>query len=233
MTKNSLWITKLYRQSDLKKLQKDLTCLGNDTKYTVVSFTKDRIITTIFVTLFVLFFTDFGYILAPFIAIAYYYLFYYFNITRKLQIRNRKLENEAIFFFEILSLTLESGNNLEGALKVTCDNVDSEISREFKQTLFEMQFGKSLIEALSDMKERISSDDINNIILNIIQTSQFGNSIISVLNNEIDFLRSKQIESIKEKINKIPNKASIISVIFVVPLILILILGPYLIEFIG
>lgn len=233
MTKNSLWITKLYRQSDLKKLQKELTCLGNDTKYTVVSFTKDRIITTILVTLFVLFFTDFGYILAPFIAIAYYYLFYYFNITRKLQIRNRKLENEAIFFFEILSLTLESGNNLEGALKVTCDNVDSEISREFKQTLFEMQFGKSLIEALSDMKERISSDDINNIILNIIQTSQFGNSIISVLNNEIDFLRSKQIESIKEKINKIPNKASIISVIFVVPLILILILGPYLIEFIG
>ncbi len=233
MTKNSLWITKLYRQSDLKKLQKELTCLGNDTKYTVVSFTKDRIITTILVTLFVLFFTDFGYILAPFIAIAYYYLFYYFNITRKLQIRNRKLENEAIFFFEILSLTLESGNNLEGALKVTCDNVDSEISREFKQTLFEMQFGKSLIEALSDMKERISSDDINNIILNIIQTSQFGNSIIGVLNNEIDFLRSKQIEYIKEKINKIPNKASIISVIFVVPLILILILGPYLIEFIG
>lgn len=233
MTKNSLWITKLYRQSDLKKLQKELTCLGNDTKYTVVSFTKDRIITTILVTLFVLFFTDFGYILVPFIAIAYYYLFYYFNITRKLQIRNRKLENEAIFFFEILSLTLESGNNLEGALKVTCDNVDSEISREFKQTLFEMQFGKSLIEALSDMKERISSDDINNIILNIIQTSQFGNSIIGVLNNEIDFLRSKQIEYIKEKINKIPNKASIISVIFVVPLILILILGPYLIEFIG
>ena len=33
---------------------------------------------------------------------------------------------------------------------------------------------------------------------------------------------------IKEKINKIPNKVSIISVIFVIPLILLLILGPLL-----
>jgi len=35
---------------------------------------------------------------------------------------------------------------------------------------------------------------------------------------------------IKEKINKIPNKVSIISVIFVIPLILLLILGPFIVN---
>ena len=51
--------------------------------------------------------------------------------------------------------------------------------------------------------------------------------------NQIEFLRDKQILQIKEKINKIPNKVSIISVIFIVPLILLLILGPFVIEFLG
>lgn len=231
--KKSLWLTKLYRQSELEKIEKDLNCLGKDTKYNVESFVRDRLLVTIIITILVIFLTKLGYILAPFVAFGTYCLFYYLNITRKMNIRNKRLENEAIFFFEILSLTLESGNNLEGALRVTCDNVDSEISDEFKKALFEMQFGKSLIEALSDMRSRISSNDINNIILNIIQTSQFGNSILNVLYNEIDFLRTKQILAVKSQINKIPNKASIISVIFVVPLILVLILGPYLIEFIS
>jgi len=49
--------------------------------------------------------------------------------------------------------------------------------------------------------------------------------------NQIDFLRDKQILSIKEQINKIPNKVSIVSVLFVVPLILIMILGPIVINF--
>ena len=231
--KKSLWLTKLYRASELEKIEKDLNCLGHDTKYTVSTFVRDRLLVTLLVTVLIVILTDHGYILAPFVAVGTYYLFYYLNITKKIEIRNKRLENDAIFFFEILSLTLESGNNLEGALRVTCDNVDSEISDEFKKTLFEMQFGKSLIEALSDMHQRISSNDINNTILNIIQTSQFGNSILNVLYNEIDFLRTKQILAVKSQINKIPNKASIISVIFVVPLILVLILGPYLIEFIG
>ena len=39
--------------------------------------------------------------------------------------------------------------------------------------------------------------------------------------------------TVKEQINKIPNKVSMISVLFIVPLIIVLILGPYLIEFIG
>lgn len=53
------------------------------------------------------------------------------------------------------------------------------------------------------------------------------------MNNQINFLRDKQILEIKGEINKIPNKISILSVIFVVPLILLLVLGPFLINLIG
>ena len=83
------------------------------------------------------------------------------------------------------------------------------------------------------MKKRIPSVTINNIILNMTQTSIFGNSIIDTLYNQVEFLRDKQSLDIKSEINKIPNKISIVSVIFMVPLILILILGPFLLTYLG
>ena len=83
------------------------------------------------------------------------------------------------------------------------------------------------------MKERIASITINNIILNMTQTSIFGNSILDTLYNQVDFLREKESLEIKTIINKIPNKISIVSVIFMVPLILILILGPFLLTYLG
>ena len=88
-----------------------------------------------------------------------------------------------------------------------------------------------MIEALESMKTRIPSETINNIVLNITQTSIFGNSILETMYNQIDFLREKQILEIRGEINKIPNKISIISVVFIVPLILMMILWPFLINF--
>jgi len=231
--KDNKIIYKLYRRKDIIDVKEKLLSLSNDTKFNVRSFLTTRLITTIIFFFLVLLLFKNGYIYAPFAAVGYYYLFYYIFITDKIKKRIARLDYEALEFFEILTLTLASGRNLNQALKVTCDNVDSEISNEFKKALLEMDFGKSLIEALESMKKRIPSETINNIILNIIQTNQFGNSILDTMYNQIDFLREKQILEIKGQINKIPNKVSIISVIFIVPLIMLLILGPYLINLIG
>lgn len=228
------FIRKVYREKDIKSVSNDLMMLGDGAKFDANTLITLRWLTTIIVFIVVIFISDkLGFIIAPFCALGAYYLFYYMIVTIPLKQRISKLDREALHFFEILTLTLESGRNLEKSLEVTVSNVDSEISKEFKKTLFEMKFGKSLIEALEDMKLRIPSETINNIILNITQTSVFGNSIVDTLYNQVDFLRDKQILEIKGQINKIPNKISIISVIFIVPLILLLILGPFLINFIG
>ncbi len=226
-------IYKIYRKQTTDDITNKLKSLGNDTKFNTISFCNTRVLTTISIFFLCLFVFKNGYIYAPFIALGYYYLFYYIFITNKIKKRVLKLDYEALNFFEILTLTLASGRNLEEALRVTCNNVDSELSSEFKNALQEMNYGKSLIESLESMKKRIPSETINNIILNIIQTNEFGNSILETMTSQIDFLRQKQILEIKGQINKIPNKISIISVIFIVPLIMLLVLGPYLIELIG
>lgn len=230
---NKGFIKKIYRKKDYEKIDEKIESLGDDAIFDTLTFCNLRLFSSIVLFLFIMYTTKLGYITAPFLTIVYYYLFYYIFITRQVKKRTEKLDFEALHFFEILTLTLESGKNLEQAIKITCDNVDSELSSEFKRALFELNFGKPLMEALEDMRKRIPSETINNIILNITQTHIFGNSILDTMYNQIDFLREKQILRIKGQINKIPNKVSIVSVIFIVPLILVLILGPYLIEFIG
>lgn len=223
----------IYRKKYINDIQKQINMLGKNVKFDAIEFINIRFLTTALLVIILLFMTDISYIIIPFIAILYYYLFYYFLITRPIKIREQKLDREALEFFEILTLTLESGKNLDNSLEITCINVSSEISDEFKQCLVEVKFGKTLIEALNDMKKRIPSETVNNIILNIAQTSVFGNSIIDTMNNQVEFLRDKQILEIKSQINKIPNKVSIISVLFVVPLILLIILGPFIVGFLG
>ena len=183
----------------------------------------------VFVVLFI--FADFGALIAPVATVLWYILVGYFMIDKPLKKRERKLDNEAYYYFEVLTLALESGRNLENAIKMACKYIDSEISSEFKETIKQVNFGKSLTESLSVMSMRIPSLTINNIILNMEQSNLFGNSIIETMYNQLDFLKDKQIMDIKAQINKIPNKISIFSVLFFIPLILLIILGPVLIDF--
>ena len=216
----------------IKKINSKITSLRNY-PFDEISFLNIRLITTLMLFFITLLIFKAGYITSPIISLIYYYLFEYIFLDTLIIKRTNKLDREALTFFEILTLSLESGRNLEKALEITVQNVNSELSEEFKKTLFEVKFGKSLIEALEDTKKRIPSETINNIILNITQTNIFGNSIIDTMYSQIEFLREKQVLGIREQINKLPNKISIISVLFIVPIILLIVLGPFLISFIG
>lgn len=223
-------IKKIYRVKDIDNIQTKLNQLSYEKKMDAVTFLTIRIFTTLMLALILFIFYYSKYIIIPFIIIIYYYLFYYIFITVPLNKRIKRLDKDALEYFEVLTLSLESGKNLENSLELTCYNIDNELSREFKKCLMETKFGKSLMESLNDLKKRIPSETVNNIILNITQTSVFGSSIIDTMNQQVDYLREKQIMGIKAEINKIPNKVSIISVLFIVPLILLIILGPFILQ---
>ena len=225
-------MSKIYLKKDVDSINKKINMLGN-TRIDAVTFISLRILSTILFALFLVLFTNISYMFIPLFVIIFYFEYYHIFITKRLRKREEKLDREALYFFEVLTLTLESGKNLQNSLELTCKNVKNELSLEFERSLKEVYVGKTLIEAISHMQKRIPSENINNIIMNIMQTNYFGNSIISTMNNQVDYLREKQILDIRGQINKIPNKVSIVSVLFIVPVILLLVLGPYIVSFIS
>ncbi len=229
--KNKL-VTKIYRKKTVEKVEDKIKLLGINSKIDGAFFLNLRLLLTLFVFVVILFFCKLGYLMAPIVAIIFYILFEYFVLDYPAIKRGKKLEKEALFFFEVLALTLEGGRTLKHALSLAAQNVDSEISSEFKKTLAEVRLGKTLKEGLEDMKKRIPSDTINNVILNMIESDTFGNSIVSSMYNQIDYLREKQMLNVKAEIAKLPTKVSVISVLFFIPIMLLIILAPVIIQYI-
>lgn len=224
---------KIFNKRTIKRIEDKVNLLGTSSKYDALTILGTRLITSIFFFVLIFSMFDYGYIIAIVFVVVYYFLFEYVMLDSKIKQREKKINNEAIYFFEVLTLSLQTGRNLAEAIEITVNSVDGELSLEFKEALRETGIGKSLTESLNDMQKRIPSDSINNIILALTQANVYGSSIISTMYNQIDYLREKRKMEIKAQISKIPTKISVISVFFFIPLILLIILGPVLLNYIG
>lgn len=221
-------VNKIYTKETIARIKKKNKQFGVEHNYDVDLILGNHLIISIFI--FIIALIDTTLLKSILIVIAYFFLAEYFFFDYRLAKRRKKLEKQSTFFFQILSLTLESGNNLKNSIDLTCKNMDNELSREFKKAMDDMTLGKSLNESLDDLKTRIPSDTINNIILNLMESNIYGNNMIESLNRELDYISDKIILEAKGKINKMPIKISIVSVLIFIPLLMLIIIGPLIIR---
>lgn len=224
---------RIYSKKNIEIAETKTKLLGVNNKINAVDLLNKRLLLTVISFILILYFVDFGYLIAPLVAFLIYQFYFPLGIDKKIEKRSRVLEKDSLYFFEILALSLEAGRSIKTALEVTTKNIDSELSDEFKKVINDVNFGKDLDEALEELKYRIPSDTVNNIILNIRQSNIFGNNIINTVYSEIAYIREKRVLETKAYISKIPVKISIVSVIFFVPLLLLLLLGPMIINLIS
>ncbi len=224
-------VYKIYPQSSINRIEEKIKLLGVNCKYNPAKLLAKRLLLSIVLFVFILLYFNYGYFFAPIITFVFYLGYEKLILDYNIKQRIKRLERDAIFFFEVLGLTLESGRNLKTGLEITVANIDNELSDEFKQMLDEIRLGRSFKESLNLMKERIPSDSINSINLSLMQASMYGGSVTESLNNQLDYLREKQLLEVKAEITKLPTKISVISVIFFIPIMFLVILSPVIITF--
>jgi len=229
--KTDMLVKRIYPKVILDKYIAKKNMMGQNGKINIYFYLNVKLILIFLLFIMLLLFLKHGYILAPLLSLVFYFLLDYIYLDSKIKKRSKVLEKEAIFFFEVLILTIQSEKNLQTCLKITTDAIDSNLSLEFKYLLKEVRLGKTLNEALLDLKKYIPSKNVTKIILSLIEANSYGNSITDTLENQIEYLTDKRILEIKGQINKLPTKISIVSVLIIVPLILLLILGPVLINY--
>ena len=222
----------IYRLKTINKYNRKEKMLGYSNRDASI-FLLIRLILSIIVFLLLLIITNFNILITVIITLLFYNLYAYFSYDYKINKRTSLLEKEAIYFFEILNLSIKSGKNLIDSIKVTVKNIDSDLSYEFAKTLQELEYGKSFHDSFMDLKERIPSDIIQNVILNIIEVYVSGGDITTTLSKQVDFIRNKRVMDIKAVINQIPIKISIVSVFLFIPLVLLLVLAPVILEYFG
>ena len=199
-------VRNLFSSSTINRIEKKCNLMGIEKKDNFADILIIRLFGTAFIFILLLFIGDNGFITAPLFAAIFYYSVENIYLDGKIKKRASKLDYESLFFFQVLTLSLESCKDLKGAIELTCENIDSTVSKEFKKTIEEVDFGKSISEALTDMKKRIPSETIKSVLVNITQSNIQGNNIIDSLNSQIEYIRNKKILEIKGTINKMPLK---------------------------
>ena len=162
--KSSL-VRKIYPKSAIDRINKKNKLLGISYNYDLDSLLKSHLLISVFIFMIVLIIKN-DLMLSLFLTIIYFMTAEYFFFDIRLKKRSKLLEKESSFYFQILSLTLETGSNLLGAIDLTSNTIDNTLSREFRRVVEDVDLGKSLTESLNDLKLRIPSDTVNNIILN-------------------------------------------------------------------
>ena len=76
----------------------------------------------------------------------------------------------------------------------------------------------------NDIKYSIKCND------NEIMMIRDGNDIVNTVFEQVDYIRQKRVLEAKAKINKMPIKISVVSVIFFIPLLFLILLSPLIIK---
>jgi tight adherence protein C len=104
------------------------------------------------------------------------------------------------------------------------------LAEEIMIATMETRAGEPRIEALKDMAERTMVDDVKAFVTMLAQTERFGTSLSQALRAYADELRIRRRQVAEEAAAKTTVKIVFPLVLFVFPALLVVILGPAIVQ---
>ena len=156
-----------------------------------------------------------------------------FLLKRKLQERQRRIRLGLPDALDLTVICVEAGLALDQAMmRVGQDlsHAHPELSGEFHLFDLETRAGKPRVEALRNLAERTGVDDIRALVGTLIQTDRFGTSVAQALRVHSDSLRTERRQRAEEQAAKTTVKMIIPLVLFVMPSLIFVTVGPAVIS---
>lgn len=158
-----------------------------------------------------------------------------FILKRMIKERQRRIRLGLPDALDLTVICVEAGLALDQALmRVGQDlhHAHPDLSDEFHLVNLEMRAGKPRAEALRNLVERTGVDDIRSLVGTLIQTDRFGTSVAQALRVHSDSLRTERRQRAEEQAAKTTIKMIPPLVIFVLPSIIFVTIGPAVIQLI-
>jgi tight adherence protein C len=151
-------------------------------------------------------------------------------ISRKAEERQNAIARALPDVLDLLVISIEAGLGFEQALERTVQAVPGPLSDEFSLMLGEVRAGARRADALRAMSMRVDNEDVRGFVMAVLQADTFGVSIGRMLRNQADEIRVRRRQHAQEKAQKAPVKMLIPMVFCIFPAILVIILGPAILN---
>jgi len=150
-------------------------------------------------------------------------------VNRRVEGRQRKLLAPFPDALDLLVTSVEAGLALDMAFRRVADEVRSaapELALEFQLVNHEAAAGVPRLEAFRHLAVRTGLDEIKSLVNMMVQAERFGTSIATALRIHGDLVRQKRMAKAEEEAAKVSPKLTIIMILFLMPCLLIVLLGP-------
>ncbi len=155
-------------------------------------------------------------------------------LYRKTQERKKNIFQGFPDALDLMVICVEAGMGLDSAIKRVGDEIalkNKVLSDEFRMLSLELRAGKSRSDALRNLAMRTDLEDVTSLVTLLIQTDRFGTRVAQALRVHSDSMRSKRFLIAEEMASKLPIKILFPLVFFILPALLITLLGPAMITF--
>jgi tight adherence protein C len=125
-----------------------------------------------------------------------------------------------------IAISLEAGLGFDAAVSYFVRRAKSPLVPEFRTMLSAVRMGESRTDALKGLAERVPSDDMRTFVQTLVQSEGVGISRAAILRNQAVDLRARRQLAAEERAQKAPIKMLFPIVIFILPVMFIVILGP-------
>jgi tight adherence protein C len=155
-----------------------------------------------------------------------------FILKRKIRARQTRIRLGLPDALDLTVICVEAGLALDQAVMRVGEDLKHahpDLSNEFYLFNLEMRAGKPRAEALRNLVSRTGVDDIKSLVATLVQTDRFGTSVAQALRVHSDSLRTERRQRAEEQAAKTTIKMVPPLVVFVLPSIIVVTLGPAII----
>jgi tight adherence protein C len=162
------------------------------------------------------------------VGIAYPYMW----LNGKVKARHAVILRELPHVIDLLNICVGAGLDFMVAVtRVTQGFRESPLIEELKNMLKEIQMGSSRRVALKNLAFRISSPEISSFVRTLLQADKMGTPIAEALKMQAEEVRFRRFQRGEEMGLKAPIKLLFPLLVFILPVVMIIVAGPILIQF--
>ena len=147
--------------------------------------------------------------------------------------RTRRLEKALADMVDSMVLALDAGMDLEATIRRVGPKQKGPLGEAFADVLAELNAGFSLTQALQRLEARTTSSELGDLLTLVQQSRRLGVGLSSGLRTRASEMRSRRRLKAQETAQQAPLKMTIPLVIFFLPALMIVFLGPAILSFMG
>ena len=153
-------------------------------------------------------------------------------LNDRLKARKKELLRSLPFYLDIITLCVEAGLNMQGAInQAVLKGPKGAMRDEFQRLLRDIRAGKGRATSMRDLAERLQEAPITNFVTAVIQAEQMGMNLGPVLRAQADQRRVERFHRAEKLAMEAPVKMLLPLIAFIFPCTFIVLFFPIAMQF--